>query len=301
MSFMNTPVVFLIFNRPETTRKVFAEIAKAKPSKLLVVADGSRPNCFGEAKKCAETRSIIERVDWDCEVLTNYSEVNLGCKSRIASGLDWVFSIVEEAIILEDDCLPNETFFRFCEELLKRYRDDERIMSISGTNQRFDKLRTQDSYYFSRYNHIWGWATWRRAWQYYDPQMKLWPRIREEGWLKDIFKEPRLVKFWERNFELASVETWNTWDWQWLFACWVQSGLSILPRVNLISNIGFGENATTTMDINSKLAQAAKLPVRPMDFPLQHPSFVIRDAQEDNRISQLIARIKSKSKLTAEL
>jgi hypothetical protein len=301
MSFMNTPVVFLIFNRPETTRKVFAEIAKAKPSKLLVVADGSRPNCFGEAEKCAETRSIIERVDWDCEVLTNYSEVNLGCKSRIASGLDWVFSIVEEAIILEDDCLPNETFFRFCEELLKRYRDDERIMSISGTNQRFDKLRTQDSYYFSRYNHIWGWATWRRAWQYYDSQMRLWPRIKEEGWLKDIFKEPRLVKFWEKNFESAYAETWNTWDWQWLFACWVQSGLSILPRVNLISNIGFGENATTTMDINSKLAQAAKLPVRPMDFPLQHPSFVIRDAQEDNRISQLIARIKSKSKLTAEL
>jgi hypothetical protein len=294
MSFMNTPVVFLIFNRPETTRKVFAEIAKAKPSKLLVVADGSRPNCFGEAEKCAETRSIIERVDWDCEVLTNYSEVNLGCKHRVASGLDWVFSIVEEAIILEDDCLPDQTFFRFCEELLDRYRDDERIMSISGTNRRFDKLRTQESYYFSRYNNIWGWATWKRAWQHYDVEMKLWPKVKEEGWLKDIFREPRLVKFWEKNLELAYAPDWGGWEWQWLLACWIQSGLSILPHVNLISNIGFGGDATTTKDINSKLAESARLPVLPIEFPLRHPSIVIRDTQEDRRIPQLIARAKKK-------
>jgi hypothetical protein len=292
---LSTPVAFLIFNRPDTTRKVFAEIAKARPKKLLVVADGPRSERFEEEKKCAVVRSIIEQVSWDCEVLTNYSDVNLGCKNRVASGLDWVFSIVEEAIILEDDCLPDQTFFHFCEELLERYRNDERIMSISGTNQRFDKLRTQESYYFSRYSNIWGWATWRRAWQHYDVEMKLWPKVKEEGWLKDIFREPRLVKFWEKNLELAYAPDWVAWDWQWLFACWIQSGFSILPRANLVSNIGFGGDATTTMDINSKLAESARLPVQSMDFPLRHPSIVVRDTHEDSRIPQLIARAKSKS------
>src|SRR3972149_5093970 len=127
---LKTPVAFLIFNRPDTTESVFREIAKAKPSKLLVVADGARPDRVGEAEKCASTRAIIERVDWDCEVLKNYSNVNLGCKRRVSSGLDWVFETVEEAIVLEDDCLPSPSFFPFCEELLERYRDDSRVMQI---------------------------------------------------------------------------------------------------------------------------------------------------------------------------
>jgi hypothetical protein len=180
---LRTPVAFIIFNCPETTDRVFEQIAKAKPSKLLVIADGPRENSPGEAERCAAVRSIIDNVDWDCEVLTNYSDVNLGCKRRIASGLDWVFDTVEEAIILEDDCLPDPTFFRFCDELLEKYRDDERITMISGDNFQFDRKKTDSSYYFSRDPHIWRWASWRHVWKNYDVDMQLWPEIRDGGWL----------------------------------------------------------------------------------------------------------------------
>lgn len=156
---LTTPVAFIIFNRPDTTEKVFAEIAKAKPPKLLVIGDGPRVSRQGEAEKVAAARSIIQCVDWDCEVQTNFSDVNLGCKRRVSSGIDWVFEQVEEAIILEDDCLPDPTFFRFCEELLARYRHDQRIGMISGDNFQFGSRRNDDSYYFSKYVHIWGWAT----------------------------------------------------------------------------------------------------------------------------------------------
>ena len=144
---LKTPVAFIIFNRPDTTERVFAEIVKAKPPKLLVVGDGPRANREGDAAKVAAARAITKRVDWPCEVLTNFSEVNLGCKVRVSSGLDWVFEQVPEAIILEDDCLPHQTFFRFCEELLERYRDDQRIGMISGDNFQFGHTINDDSYF----------------------------------------------------------------------------------------------------------------------------------------------------------
>lgn len=151
---LTTPVAFLVFNRPDTTIRVFEEIRRARPPKLLVVADGARADRPGEAEKCAQVRAIVEQVDWECGVLKNYADDNMGCKRRISSGLDWVFANVEEAIILEDDCLPHPSFFRFCEELLRRYRDDERVMMISGDNFQFGKKRTDYSYYFSKYPHI---------------------------------------------------------------------------------------------------------------------------------------------------
>ncbi len=177
------PVAFLIFNRPELTRKVFATIAQAKPSKLLVVADGPRADVPDDREKCSEARAIIGRIDWDCEVLTNYSSANMGCRARISTGLEWVFTNVEEAIILEDDCIPHPTFFRFCKELLTRYRDDQRVMMISGDNFQMGRNRTPYSYYFSRFFHCWGWATWRRAWRHYDIDMELWPSLRDGSWL----------------------------------------------------------------------------------------------------------------------
>jgi hypothetical protein len=180
---IKTPVAFLVFNCPDTTIRVFEEIRCARPPKLLVVADGPRADRPGEADKCQAVRAVIETVDWPCEVLKNYSDVNLGCKIRVSSGLDWVFEQVEEAIILEGDCLPHPTFFRFCEELLETYRDDERIGMISGDNFQFGRKRGDASYYFSRYNHIWGWASWRRAWQHYDRNMAIWPKFRDDHWL----------------------------------------------------------------------------------------------------------------------
>lgn len=275
---LKTPVAFLIFNRPDTTTQVFKEIAQAQPPKLLVVADGPRPDRPDEAKKCAAARAIIEQVNWPCEVLTNYADTNMGCKRRVSSGLDWVFDTVEEAIILEDDCVPHPTFFRFCEELLVRYRDDERIMHISGHNVQFGRKRTPYSYYYSRYNHCWGWASWRRAWQYYDVTMKHWPEVHKEGWLYDILGSRSAVAYWTRIFQMVYEGKIDSWAYRWTFACWLQSGLSILSNCNLISNIGFGAFATHTTIEDSPLANSQTVP---MDFPLHHSPFIIRDTRAD--------------------
>ena len=275
---MKTPVAFLIFNRPDTTKKVFEVIRQAQPAKLLVVADGARSDRPGEAEKCQATRAIIDRVDWECEVLTNYSDINLGCKVRVSSGLNWVFNNVEEAIILEDDCLPHPSFFLFCEKLLKYYREDERIMVISGDNFQFGRKRTTYSYYFSRYNHCWGWATWKRAWQHYDVEMKLWQQIRDNNWLESILERPRAIEYWQKVFQATYDENINSWAYRWTFACWIQNGLTILPNANLVSNIGFGVEGTHTTNNSNAVAN---LTTEKVCFPLQHPPFIIRDALAD--------------------
>lgn len=278
---MKTPVALFVFKRPDTTEKVFEAIRQAKPTKLFVIADGPRTDRPGEVDKCEATRAIIEQVDWECEVVKNFSDTNLGCAKRVSSGLDWVFSNVEEAIILEDDCLPHPTFFPFCEELLEKYRYDTRIGTIGGVNFQFGRRRTNDSYYFSIYNHCWGWASWKRAWQYYDLNIKLWTKIQKEGFLNDILINREAVGCWNRIFQsVYDNSSGITWDYQWTFACWIQSSLSIIPNVNLISNIGFGTGATncslnSTSPYNSMLCQE-------IEFPLKHPKFVIRDFQADS-------------------
>lgn len=278
---VKTPVILLIFNRPEPTKRVFAEIARVKPIMLLIVADGPRPDRPDDVHKCEAARKIVERIDWPCEVLTNYSDANLGAKRAVASGLTWAFEKVEEAIILEDDCLPHPTFFRYCEELLSRYHDDERIWVISGANHHPGTRRKNYnySYYFSRYNHVWGWASWRRAWRYFDVDMKLWPEVSSRGWLFDILGDSTAADYWTEIFDCVCRGEIDAWDYQWTFACWIHNGLSILPRVNLISNIGFGDGATHTRDSQSPFAN---LPVEAMEFPLLHPPFVIRNTQADN-------------------
>ncbi|MBM4126892.1 MAG: glycosyltransferase family 2 protein [Nitrospira sp.] len=263
---LKPPVAFIIFNRPDTTERVFAEIAKAKPPKLLVVADGPRENRAGEAEKCAATRAIIDRVDWDCEVLRNYSDRNLGCKRRVSGGIDWVFEQVEEAIILEDDCLPDPTFFRFCQEMLERYRHDARVGMISGNNFFLGKFAIAESYYFSRYTHIWGWATWRNRWQgMYDVDMTDWPRVRDEDELKAWVGQE--AHYWAESFEKTYRGHIDTWDHQWSFCNFAHRRLSVMPAVNLISNIGFGVEATHTIGIGP----LANLPTMPIRFPLTHP------------------------------
>jgi len=274
---LTTPVAFIIFNRPDTTAQVFAEIAKAKPPQLLVIADGPRSDRSGEAALCAAARSIIERVDWDCEVKTNFAARNMGCKLRVSSGLDWVFDNVEAAIILEDDCLPDPSFFRFCQEILEKFRDDNRISAISGNNFQFGNQRTNHSYYFSRFNHIWGWATWRRAWNNYDVSLAAWPQARDGGWLQDILGDSRHASYWGRLFQRVADGEIDTWDYQWVFASWISNALSILPNVNLVSNIGFGPAATHT----TRGSPFANMETETMQFPLCHPDFVIRDAQAD--------------------
>jgi len=232
---LRTPVLFLIFNRPAYTERVFERIAAARPSKLLVVADG--PRSADEADLCRETRDIVARVDWDCEVIPNYSEANMGCRARVSSGIDWAFSLVEEAIILEDDCLPAASFFSFCELMLDRYRDDKRVMMVSGTNFLRDQLDIPESYTFSQYPSIWGWATWRRAWQLYDVNMEQWPVVRDQRQLERLVRNERVSAFYSAVWNDTSTIN-STWDYQWSFARRFNHGLGAVPRVNLVSNIG---------------------------------------------------------------
>ena len=280
---MRTPVVLMLFNRPDLTERVFAEIARARPEKLLVIADGPRPERSGEAEKCLAARAVIDRVDWKCDVLTNYSDTNLGCGHRPASGLRWVFEQVEEAIILEDDCVPHPTFFRFCEELLEKYRDDERVMHISGDNYFLRESKVPFSYSFSCYCLSWGWATWRRAFQYYDPEIRLWPMLRDTSWLLDNLGDRSAASYWKMIYDraYASIDNVNTWDFQWLFATWAHRGLSILPNTNLVSNIGFREDATHTKGVTDRLAN---LPRSGMIFPLKHPPCMVPDKKVDQAI-----------------
>lgn len=277
---INTPIVFFVFNRPELTRAVLEIIINATPSKVFIIADSPRKNKLDDYDKCREVLNIIDSADWNCPVFKNYSRTNLGCKLRISSGLDWVFSQVEEAIILEDDCLPNPSFFVFCEELLNKYRDDERIFTISGNNFQFGKKRTNHSYYFSLYNHCWGWATWRRAWQHYDIEMRLWKTIRDGNWLNDILHNYFASIYWRYKFQQTYDGKVDTWDYQWTMACWLQNGLTILPNINLVANIGFNDKESThTKNQNSPFAN---IPVETMQFPLSHPPFIISDTKADN-------------------
>ncbi|MCE1225460.1 MAG: glycosyltransferase family 2 protein [Geobacteraceae bacterium] len=272
----SVPIAFLVFNRPETTTRVFDAIRAARPSRLLVVADGPRSDRAGEDQLCAAVRRITEQVDWPCTVERNYAEQNMGCGERVSSGVDWVFSLVEEAIILEDDCLPHPDFFRFCTMMLERYREDQRVMMVGGTNYLLDRLALPDSYLFSRYFAIWGWATWRRAWQRYDRTMADWPRLRGEKQLSSLYSQQFMVRHLTRLFDTVFSGRLDTWDVQWFYSCLFNNGLSIVPGMNLISNIGVS-GTHTGADTTHQF-----FPVFPLQLDgLRHPSLVYPDSRYD--------------------
>lgn len=273
----NTPVAFFIFNRPNHTKQVFEAIRSAKPRRLLVIADGPRCERAGESEKCESTRAILEQVDWQCEVTTNFSNVNLGCKYRVSSGLDWVFNSVEEAIILEDDCMPHPSFFLYCEELLNYYKNDSRIMSITGQNVQFGRNITPYSYHFSRYFHCWGWASWRRAWQHYDLHMSTWPEIGDQV-LNATFCSSRTKHYWQRILQGQYEEKHLAWDYSASFSFWSQNGLHIHPSQNLVSNLGFGVDATNTTSGTNIYSNMKTFEIA---FPLKHPPSVFPNIKAD--------------------
>lgn len=274
---LKTPVVLLVFNRPELTKLVFQEVAKARPPVLLVVCDGPRFDVSGEEERVSQVRKIFDLIDWECRLLTNYSEKNLGCRERVSSGLDWVFTQVEEAIILEDDCLPDPSFFRFCQELLAMYRQDKTVGMISGDD--FYLPGHQHSYYFSKYFHIWGWATWRDRWvSSYDVDMKSWPEMRGSEKLIELMGNAKSQKYWGKIFQRVYDRLIDTWDYQWLYANWINGRVSIMPSKNLITNIGFGSGATHTK-FKSSLAALQRYP---MQFPLSHPEGIDIDRISDD-------------------
>jgi hypothetical protein len=274
---LDTPVLFLIFNRPDTSQKVFNCIRKAKPKKLFVSADGARSSKPGEDVKCAETRNIINNIDWDCEVYTNFSGVNLGCKKGVSSGINWFFNNVSEGIILEDDCIPDESFFRFAESMLEKYRNNERIMHIGGTNFQDGIKRNEYSYYFSRLCHVWGWATWKRAWDKYNVNIPDFT----DGRFSEISNQINHDKYFQSHFYnlflTAKENRIDTWDFQWVWTVWNNNGISIIPQSNLVENIGFGAEATHTKDSKSELSSMKTNPM--MD--ILHPDIIETDLKAD--------------------
>ena len=272
------PVALFIFNRPETTQLAFEAIRAARPSTLAVIADGPRPGVSEDAADCAAARSVIERVDWPCEVRTLISPVNMGLRSRIESGLTWLFSQYEEAIILEDGCVPDATFFPFCDQMLDRYRSDRRVLSVSGCSFQCGRPRGAGSYYFSRHAHVRGWATWRRAWNLHDPHMADWPDARAGGWLAARFGSSVARQYWDRIFETAYRSS-GTWDCRWCYSCCRDGGLHVIPNVNLVTNYGFDDDSTHMRQANRVFAF---LPTSPIGFPLVHPDAVQPHREADD-------------------
>ena len=273
----HTPILFLIFNRPDTTERVFRQIQAIQPRQLFVSADGPRSQRAGEDRKCTEARRIIEKVDWDCEVKTNFSEVNLGCRKAVSSGIDWFFRHVNEGIILEDDCLADISFFLFCETLLEYYRSDDRVMHIAGVNFQDGRVRGPYAYYFSALIHVWGWATWKRAWDKYDVDISNYPRLFEQDLFSTVFPVPSMKRYWKKTMDAVYEKRKDTWDTQWQYALSIHHGLAIIPSVNLISNIGFSLNATHTIDNFDSLANRPTAQIG----TITHPEFIVPDLRAD--------------------
>lgn len=278
---LTTPILLLTFNRIETIKNVINEIRQAKPSKLYVASDGPRKTVDKENVAIQEVRDfVLASIDWDCEVKLLFQENNLGCKKAVSIAITWFFEHENEGIILEDDCVPSQSFFPFCQELLQIYKNDTRVMAISGDNYQYGHQRAPYSYYFSRYPHCWGWATWKRAWKFWDGDFKVWPEIDQYGFLKDILgHNEQFIKYWQNIFNTCHQGKIDSWAYPWTFSCWSQSGLTILPQKNLVKNIGFDSKATHTKKANSKLAS---LGAEEICLPLKHPPFMIRDSVSDH-------------------
>ena len=262
-----TPVAFFVFNRPEYTRRVWTAICKAKPAILLIVADGPRCDRPDDNSHCNEVRRIVTgEIDWPCDRRLLFAETNLGCRARVASGLRWVFNEAEEAIIIEDDCLPDPTFFPFCQELLVRYRTDERIGMIAGTNYRPLSAETSHASYFaSRHFSIWGWATWRRTFAGYNELMPAWRTISHPQDLSPLVPLRTMRRLLITMFDLAREGGIDSWDIAWGHHLLNLRALSLVPAQNLVTNIGIEGTRGRSGDSNQLR------PIAPLPFPLRHP------------------------------
>jgi len=280
------PVVLIVFNRPEPTAAVFETVRRLRPSQLLIIADGPRPDRPDDPARCLETRRVVSDIDWPCDCKTNFADVNIGLKGRIHSGLDWVFEQVERAIILEDDCVADPTFFPYCAELLERYADDERVMTISGNNYHFGSIPFPHSYFFSRHMHCWGWATWRRAWKLHDPTLPYWPSLKADGWIESFVQDSGERRHWHDVLDAAALGHLNSWAYPWSYSIMRHNGLNIHPAVNLVSNIGFGPEATHTREES----MLSKIPTQPMTWPLNHPPHVLRNFTADDNYAHIVYR-----------
>lgn len=279
-----TPILFLTFNRLNTTKKVFQAIKEAHPKKLYVASDGPRASVSGEDLKVKEVRDFIEsNINWECEVKTLFRDNNLGCKLAVSGAIDWFFENEEQGIILEDDCLPDQSFFRFCEELLERYKDNEEIAVISGNNFNKEKIGEAD-YYLSKIPHIWGWATWRRTWKKYDVTMSSFPKFKKNEEIKKIWSDKNVQNYWLYILNEVYNNKINTWDYQLSFFLFINKSFCICPNINLVSNIGFGKEFTNTMVPDERVMDLIS---KEINFPLSHPSQIKYDISNDSYVNRI--------------
>ena len=263
----DVPILFLVFNRPDTTRQVFERIKAIKPTRLFIAADGPRLGNSNDTKGCAEVKSIVSAIDWSCEVHTLFREENLGCGKAVSGAITWFFENVEEGIILEDDTLPSPSFFSYCRHLLKEYRNDDNVMHIGGCNfDFFKRFKAKGTYFFANLSHIWGWATWRRAWQKYDFDMKDFESKIDTLDCDRVFKNV-LQKTYTKEI--------NTWDYQWMYAIYANNGKTVIPQKNLISNLGFREDATHTTELPlwNKLLKSGEIKKMVDSEPIRYCNF----------------------------
>jgi hypothetical protein len=272
----NTPILFIVFNRPATTEKVFEKIREIKPAKLYVAADGPRAGRPEDTENCKVTRAIIDKVDWNCKVYKLFRDENLGCGKAVSGAINWFFNSEEEGIILEDDCVPDKSFFKFCEVLLDKYRNDERVMHIGGTNFQRGNKRGEASYYFSAMVHVWGWATWKRAWSKYDFDISDVEEFIKKDKISKYFSDAVIHSYWSDIFRKMNRHEIDTWDYQWHYSVWNNGGMAIIPQVNLISNIGFGADATHTQSAN----EWANQPVHALN-EIMHPHAIEQNKEAD--------------------
>jgi len=273
-----TPILFIVFNRPVTTIKVFEEIKAIKPLYLYIAADGPRNDRQNDLENCQKVKEIISQIDWHCEIKTKFNEFNLGCGLAVSSAITWFFNHVDNGIILEDDCVPHKDFFYFCEEMLYRYESNINITSIAGSCfQKHTNLKDY-SYYFSVHNKIWGWATWKRTWDYYDLKLSNITSDEFHKMIMSNFKQKKERKYWLKVFETTKAGLIDTWDFQFMFLQWKLNGLTITPNVNLIKNIGFDNDATHTRWGAKNINFTRE--THPI-LPLKHPLVIQRDIKAD--------------------
>ena len=298
MNGFDVPVAILNFNRPHLTRCVFEVVRQIKPRRLLLIADGPRASRPDDIRLCAEVRAIFDEIDWDCEVSRKFSDTNLGSFKSNSRGLNWVFDTVEEAIIIEDDCVPSLSFFRYCEELLERYRDDPRVGVITGYNLGFPTNgHKNDNYFFSAYTLNWAWASWRRVWRQVDLDMSWWKPESGSEMLRNLFSRSAEWRYWYELFErIRSGEMKNAWDYQLILSSFRHSQCCIIPSINLVSNIGFGPDGTRCMDEFSLMHD---VPRGELKFPLVHPADVRRNSSVDYAIFRI--RFQTSSSLWMQL
>lgn len=297
-NFSNVPVLMVFFNRSEPLKKVFEAVRKARPKKLFLAQDGPRPSNAIDVRNIVACRDVVKNIDWDCDVYTNYSDINLGCGKRMSSAITWAFEHVDRLMILEDDCVPNQSFFPFCEELLERYKDDERISMISGMNH-LEKYQNynNDSYIFCSSGAIWGWATWKRQWQNYDFEMNfvdrldVFNKIKKSNYPKCYKKD--LIKQGKNRVEtLKKGKKLSSWTFQYNMIRFLNNQVTIVPSVNMISNVGLtgdSTHASSTMKMIPKgLQKVFYMERHDIPFPLKHPEVIYRDDEFDKKVWRLM-------------